>query len=60
MINGEPEDELRRLVIAFYPADGEMAVFEVPMVQTQAHQTYGYHVFMYAYTLTSLDLVLSR
>ena len=29
MINGEPEDELRRLVIAFYPADGEMAAFEV-------------------------------
>eukprot|EP00438_Fugacium_kawagutii_P029914 Skav232660 [mRNA] locus=scaffold698:72386:78133:+ [translate_table: standard] len=28
MINGEPEDELRRLVIAFYPADGEMAAFE--------------------------------
>lgn len=32
MINGEPEDELRRLVIAFYPADGEMAVFEVPVM----------------------------
>ncbi|CAK8996895.1 EF-hand domain-containing family member C2, partial [Durusdinium trenchii] len=31
MINGEPEDELRRLVIAFYPADGEMAAFEVPI-----------------------------
>ena len=29
MINGEPEDELRRLIIAFYPADGEMAAFEV-------------------------------
>ena len=28
MINGEPEDELRRLIIAFYPADGEMAAFE--------------------------------
>eukprot|EP00434_Breviolum_minutum_P035511 symbB.v1.2.031437.t1/scaffold3650.1/size52688/1 len=31
MINGEPEDELRRLIIAFYPADGEMAAFEVPV-----------------------------
>ena len=29
MINGEPEDELRRLVIAYYPADGDVAVFEV-------------------------------
>ena len=26
--NGEPEDELRRLVIAYYPADDEVAVFE--------------------------------
>jgi len=31
MVNGEPEDELRRLVIAFYPADDETAVFEVPV-----------------------------
>jgi len=31
MINGEPEDELRRLVIAYYPADGDVAVFEVPV-----------------------------
>jgi len=31
MINGEPEDELRRLVIAYYPADGDIAVFEVPV-----------------------------
>ncbi|CAJ1329887.1 unnamed protein product [Effrenium voratum] len=29
MMNGEPEDELRRLVIAYYPADDEVAVFEV-------------------------------
>ena len=28
--NGEPEDELRTLVIAFYPADDETAVFEAP------------------------------
>ena len=27
--NGEPEDELRRLVIAYYLADDEVAVFEV-------------------------------
>ena len=26
--NGEPEDELRKLVIAYYPADGDVAVFE--------------------------------
>jgi len=26
--NGEPEDELRRLVIAYYLADDEVAVFE--------------------------------
>ncbi|CAE7443368.1 efhc2 [Symbiodinium natans] len=31
MINGEPEDELRRLVIAYYAADGDIAVFEVPV-----------------------------
>jgi len=31
MMNGEPEDELRRLVIAYYPADDEMAVFEIPV-----------------------------
>jgi len=30
MINGEPEDECRRLVIAFYPMDDETAVFELP------------------------------
>eukprot|EP00913_Durusdinium_trenchii_P035652 g33362.t1 len=29
--NGEPEDELRRLVIAYYLADDEVAVFEVPV-----------------------------
>jgi len=31
MMNGEPEDELRRLVIAYYLADDEVAVFEVPV-----------------------------
>ncbi|CAJ1399600.1 unnamed protein product [Effrenium voratum] len=31
MINGEPEDELRRLCISFYPADGELSAFEVPV-----------------------------
>jgi len=31
MANGEPEDELRKLVIAFYPADDETAVFEMPV-----------------------------
>jgi hypothetical protein len=31
MMNGEPEDELRQLVIAYYPADDEVAVFEVPV-----------------------------
>jgi len=31
MVNGEPEDELRKLVIAYYPADGDVAVFEVPV-----------------------------
>eukprot|EP00931_Biecheleriopsis_adriatica_P033039 TRINITY_DN1920_c0_g1_i1.p1 TRINITY_DN1920_c0_g1~~TRINITY_DN1920_c0_g1_i1.p1 ORF type:complete len:626 (-),score=144.03 TRINITY_DN1920_c0_g1_i1:64-1941(-) len=31
MVNGEPEDELRRLVIAYYPADDDVAVFEVPV-----------------------------
>lgn len=29
MMNGEPEDENRRLVIAYYPGDGHCAVFEV-------------------------------
>lgn len=29
MVNGEPEDECRRLVIAYYPADDEVAVFEL-------------------------------
>jgi EF-hand domain-containing protein 1 len=29
MVNGEPEDELRRLVIAFYPADDEVMVCEI-------------------------------
>eukprot|EP00933_Yihiella_yeosuensis_P029645 TRINITY_DN2328_c0_g1_i3.p1 TRINITY_DN2328_c0_g1~~TRINITY_DN2328_c0_g1_i3.p1 ORF type:complete len:642 (-),score=125.53 TRINITY_DN2328_c0_g1_i3:262-2187(-) len=28
MVNGEPEDDMRKLVIAFYPADDEVAVFE--------------------------------
>lgn len=39
MINGEPEDELRRLVIAFYPADGEMAAFEAwtPRIRMSFH-----------------------
>lgn len=27
--NGEPEDEMPRLVIAYYLADDEVAVFEV-------------------------------
>eukprot|EP00930_Biecheleria_cincta_P026836 TRINITY_DN1886_c0_g1_i1.p1 TRINITY_DN1886_c0_g1~~TRINITY_DN1886_c0_g1_i1.p1 ORF type:complete len:637 (-),score=99.94 TRINITY_DN1886_c0_g1_i1:238-2109(-) len=31
MVNGEPEDELRKFVIAFYPADDETAVFEIPV-----------------------------
>lgn len=31
MVNGEPEDELRRLVIAYYLADDEVAVFEEPV-----------------------------
>jgi len=31
MVNGEPEDELRTLVIAYYPADDDVAVFEVPV-----------------------------
>ncbi|CAE7443355.1 efhc2 [Symbiodinium natans] len=31
MVNGEPEDELRKLVIAYYPADGDVAVFEAPV-----------------------------
>jgi len=30
MVNGEPEDECRRLVIAFYPQDDNTAVFEMP------------------------------
>eukprot|EP00435_Cladocopium_sp_Y103_P036865 s946_g9.t1 len=31
MVNGEPEDEMRRLVIAYYLADDEVAVFEEPV-----------------------------
>jgi len=31
MVNGEPEDDLRQFVIAFYPADDDTAVFEIPV-----------------------------
>ncbi|CAE7587888.1 efhc2 [Symbiodinium sp. CCMP2456] len=38
MINGQVEDEMRLLVIAFYPHDDEVAVFEVP-VRNSGHWT---------------------
>lgn len=30
MVNGQPEDEIRKLVIGFYPADDMVAVWETP------------------------------
>lgn len=38
MINGQVEDEMRLLVIAYYPHDDEVAVFEVP-VRNSGHWT---------------------
>merc|ERR1719436_1375119 len=31
MVNGEKEDENRKFIIAFYPADDHLAVFELPV-----------------------------
>lgn len=31
LVNGIPEDEMRVMVIAYYPADDEVAVFELPV-----------------------------
>jgi len=31
IVNGQPEDEIRRLIIGFFPADDQVAVWEVPV-----------------------------
>jgi len=31
MVNGQPEDEIRKLIIGFFPADDHVAVWEIPV-----------------------------
>jgi hypothetical protein len=31
MVNGQPEDDIRKLIVAFFPADDKVAVYEIPV-----------------------------
>lgn len=31
MVNGQPEDDIRKLIIGFFPADDQVAVWEIPV-----------------------------